>query len=117
MRMPILFADAQIAQFDINLPSQIKPLFNKSTNYGYTFLGNIIELLLFIAVFLAFGYIIFGGVKWIISQGDPKNLESARNTIIFAAIGLGVAAASVLIINVLAFFFNVPLLGCFINCT
>ncbi len=103
--------------YQVTLPSQIKPLFNQSANFGYTIIGNIITLLLFLAIFFAFGFILFGGFKWIISQGDPKNIEQARNTIFYAAIGLGVAALSVLLVNILAYFFNVSLLGCFINCS
>ena len=38
--------------------------------------------------------IIIGGLKMVTSQGDPKNIESGRNTILYAVIGVIVAIAS-----------------------
>jgi hypothetical protein len=35
--------------------------------------------------------IIIGGFKYMVSSGDPKNIESAKNTILFAIIGLVIA--------------------------
>lgn len=111
------FLADEITPYQINLPAQIKPLVNNAGNFGVDTLAKVIELLLFGGVFLAFGYVIFGGFKWIISQGDPKNIEQARNTILYAAIGLGITILSLLLVNVLGFFFNIPLLNCFINCS
>ncbi len=49
---------------------------------------NILNALLMFAGLTALALIIFSGYKYIHSGGDPKNLESARNTIIFALVGL-----------------------------
>lgn len=38
--------------------------------------------------------IIISGIKFMTSQGDPEGVKRARNTIIYAAVGLAVALAS-----------------------
>lgn len=40
-----------------------------------------------------------GGLKYITSQGDSGQMNSAKNTLIFAAVGLVVVALSQLIVN------------------
>lgn len=107
----ILLADNN--PYSVTLPSSIKSLSNVAGNFGVNTISKIIEILLTVAILLAFGFIIYGGIKWIISQGDPKNIEAARNTIYYAAIGLGVAMLSLFLVNILGYFFNVPLLGGF----
>lgn len=48
-------------------------------------LFNVAQFFGLVAVLI---YIVYGGVKWITSGGDPKALQSARDTIIHACIGL-----------------------------
>lgn len=38
--------------------------------------------------FLAFAALIYGGFRYIVAQGDPKQISSARSTITWALIGL-----------------------------
>ena len=47
-----------------------------------------IALFLIVAVILAFGFLIYGGFNWIMSEGDKTKVESARKTIIYAILGL-----------------------------
>lgn len=42
---------------------------------------------------------IVGGLKYITSQGDPAQTNSAKNTILFAAVGLVVAALAQVIVR------------------
>lgn len=97
--------------YTINLPPEIRTVFNASGTAGNNIINLVINIMLFAGVFTAFGFILFGGFKWIISQGDPKSIEGARNTIFYAAIGLGVAFLAILIVNILSFFFKIPLLS------
>lgn len=60
-----------------------------------------IQLLLGAAIILALFYVIYGGIKWMTSGGDQEKLAGARQTIIFAVIGLAIAALSFTIITVL----------------
>jgi len=63
--------------------------------------GAIISFVLFLAVFIAFIFLVIGGLRWITSGGDKSAVESARNTIIAAIIGLVVAFLAYLIITLI----------------
>lgn len=79
-------------------------------------LGAFISLLLILAVIIAVLYLILGGIKWITSHGDKAEVETARNHIMAAVLGLIIVFLAFFIINfVLTFFipgfslFNIPL--------
>ena len=44
-------------------------------------------------------FVVIGGVRYVISQGDPQNTAKAKNTIIYAAIGLAVTLLAATIVN------------------
>ncbi len=43
--------------------------------------------------------IIFGGVRYITSNGDSSNITTARNTIVFAIVGLVIVALAQIIVH------------------
>ncbi len=43
---------------------------------------------------IALVFVIWGGVDWMLSKGDPKKIGAARDRMIAAAIGLAIIAAS-----------------------
>jgi hypothetical protein len=51
----------------------------------------IINVMLFIVGILSVIMIIFGGIRYTISTGDKTRVDSAKNTIIYAVVGLVVA--------------------------
>ena len=53
-----------------------------------TAVSGAIRLLLLIAFVIAFIFLIYGGIRWILSGGDKAAAESARGTITAAIIGL-----------------------------
>lgn len=57
-------------------------------NDVYLIVAAIIEVLLRISALLAVGYVIFGGIEYILSQGEPEKTNRARKTITNALIGL-----------------------------
>jgi len=59
----------------------------------------IFEDLLRSAGALAFGFIIYGGIRYITSQGEPDNTNAARTTILNALIGAAIAAVAAAIIS------------------
>lgn len=61
----------------------------------------IVEIALRIAALVAIGFIINGGFKFILSQGEPDKATSARHTIINAVIGLVIAMLATLIVNLI----------------
>jgi hypothetical protein len=60
-----------------------------------------------IAGYTAAGFMVWGGVKYIKSQGDPAQINEARQVIYNALFGLVLAMISVAIVNFIAGAFNV----------
>lgn len=54
----------------------------------------VIEILLRIVVLVAIGYVVYGGIRFITSRGNPDKINSARNTLQDALIGLIIAVAA-----------------------
>lgn len=63
---------------------------------------NLVEILLQVSGYVAAGFIIWGGFKYMKSQGNPQNIASAKSTIMDASIGLGIALSSVAIVRYVA---------------
>lgn len=63
---------------------------------------NLIEIGMQLAGYLAVGFLIWGGVLYIKSQGEPAQVTAAKNTILNAIVGLGIVLASVAIVNFIA---------------
>lgn len=95
----------------IQLPGQINTVSILSGTFGTNIVQLGIDLFFFIGVLITFAFIFWGGVKLLISQGDKKNVEEARNTIIFSIIGFVVMCLAYLTISVIGAFFKVPLIG------
>lgn len=51
-------------------------------------LENVINTLLFFSAIVALFLIIYSGVQFITSSGDPQKVESSRKTLTFAIVGL-----------------------------
>lgn len=60
---------------------------------------SLLRALIFVAALAAFGYMVWGAVDWIMSQGDSGKVESARKKITHAMIGLALLAAMVVIFS------------------
>lgn len=63
---------------------------------------NILDIILRLVGFLAVGFVIFGGFKYITSTGSTDGMAKAKSTIMNALIGLGLSIASVGIVNAVA---------------
>jgi hypothetical protein len=59
---------------------------------------NIINVLLFAVSLLSIAFIIYGGIKYNISAGDAAKITTAKNTIMYAIIGLIVSLVAYAII-------------------
>jgi hypothetical protein len=73
----------------------------KAIQYGIT-------IAFIVAVIIALFFLIYGGIKWIMSGGDKAALETARNTIIASIIGLVLVFSSFFILNITLNFFGLP---------
>ena len=56
-----------------------------------TFGQNIIQVLVTFSGLLAAGFFVIGGISYITSSGNPENLDRAKRTITYSAIGLAVS--------------------------
>ena len=70
-----------------------------SGNDLLTPLRNIVNALLTFAAVVAVIFVIIGGVRYIVSQGDEDAQVQARNTIVYSVIGIIVIMLSTVIIN------------------
>ena len=69
-------------------------------------IGTLITIAFILAVIIALAFLIFGGIKWIISGGDKTKVEEARGTIVAALVGLVLVFLAFFVINFLLNFFN-----------
>ncbi len=69
-----------------------------STDVG-TLIKTIVNVLLFVLGAISVIMIIIGGIKYTTSQGDSSSLTSAKNTILYAVIGLTIATMAYGIVN------------------
>ena len=88
------------------LPAQIVkgqciPVFNKISD-TWLVVAAIIEMLLRIAAIAAVIMVIVGGVTYTTSMGNPEATAKARNTLIYALVGLLIAISAALIVTFLA---------------
>lgn len=73
------------------------------TGTGDTKLGplikNIVNILLFVLGAIAVIMIVIGGIRYTLSNGDSSAITGAKNTILYAVIGLVVALLAYAIVN------------------
>jgi hypothetical protein len=62
---------------------------------------NIINIAFVLATLIALAFLIFGGIKWMLSGGDKTKLEGARGTIVAALVGLVIVFLSYFILNII----------------
>jgi ABC-type Co2+ transport system permease subunit len=88
-----VFAQAGAIQDGVNSISsgQSKPLMQT--------VGDLINVFLFLLGAVAVVMVIFGGFKYVTSAGDSSAVTSAKNTILYAVVGLVVAASAYAIVN------------------
>lgn len=88
---------------------QFKALCDYTGNTFGNAIGGIITLAFVVAIVIALAFLIFGGIKWIISGGDKAGVEGARNTIVAAIVGLIVVFLSYFILNFVLSIFGLEL--------
>ena len=60
---------------------------------------QMVNMMLFAVGILSVIMLIYGGLRYILSNGDSKKVDAAKNTILYAIIGLIIAMLSYAIIN------------------
>ncbi|OGL52311.1 hypothetical protein A3K55_01545 [Candidatus Shapirobacteria bacterium RBG_13_44_7] len=72
-----------------------------------TIITTAISLIMLVVALVFFFMLVWGGLKWVMSQGDQKNVEAARNQITNALIGLAIVFAAWAIMQLISTVFGV----------
>lgn len=67
-----------------------------------TFIQSVIQVLVTLSGFIAAGFIVWGGVGYITSSGNPEALEKSKKTILYSAIGLTLVLGAFVISNIVS---------------
>lgn len=67
---------------------------------GPKFFQGSLDLLFYVAALLATIFVIFSGIQWITSGGDPIKIANAKKRLFYSIIGLLVVAGAFLILNI-----------------
>lgn len=99
-------------QFLAQLTNPVLPpsLGSGGTEQGVTIIGKLISsiggLFFLFAFCLTFLYLLTGGLSWITSGGDKSKLETARDKITNALVGLVIVAAAYAVFSLVGQFFG-----------
>jgi hypothetical protein len=81
--------------------------------FGYTCIGHLVSNSVAAAFIFSgvafFGFLVWGGVDWLVSGGDKAKVESAQKRISAALVGLAIVASSYAIYIIVLDFFGINL--------
>jgi hypothetical protein len=80
--------------------SEFSGLCLDASSFGQT-LGTIITFAFVLAGIISLIFLVWGGLRWVFSQGETKQVEGARNQIIAALVGLIFVFLSYLLVNLM----------------
>lgn len=76
-----------------------------------TIISGAINLVLLVVALVFFFILIYGGLRWIMSEGDEKAVSAARNQITNALIGLAIVFSAFAIIKLIQVVFGVDIMN------
>ena len=94
---------------DNSLPTEVLEAagcFNDTTDGLPDFIVNILLAIIAIVGVISVIYVVIGGIKYMKSSGNPDQIKTSKNTVIFALIGIAVSALAFAIVN-----FSISLTG------
>ena len=105
----LALASSAFADTTVNTcaPGQFNPLCSLTTGSFGGIVGPLIQLVFAIAVIVALFYLVWGGFKWLTSGGDKGSVQSAREHIVAAIVGLVIIFLAYFILNIILGFFGV----------
>jgi len=75
------------------------------------FLSRVLGVSLTAAAILTLAYLIWGAIDWLMSEGEPEKLKSARNKIIHTLAGLALIAIVWLLWRLTIYFLGIGTVG------
>ena len=97
----ILPNNSQVAYADAKtqIQSGLKAAGGDTKDTSSTLITKVINVMLFIIGVLSVIMIVYGGILYVISAGDSGRVSKAKNTIMYAIVGLVVALLAYAIVN------------------
>jgi hypothetical protein len=75
------------------------PVATKDLNQPGGYLNDLVDVFIYGAGFLAFTFLIVGGIRYITSTGDAKRIQAAKDTVMYSMIGLVVVILARLVVG------------------
>jgi TRAP-type C4-dicarboxylate transport system permease small subunit len=78
------------------------PVFAQSADVSKieNFIKSITQILVTVAGVTATAFFVWGGLRYITSSGSPEQLDSAKKTIVYSAVGLAIALGALVLSNI-----------------
>lgn len=114
LKNKVLYAGLVVPAFAQSDPIKLGPTGQWASLQNITvasIVSGAISLVMLAVALVFFFMLLFGGLKWVMSQGDQKNVEAARNTITNALIGLAIVFAAWAIMKLIQTVFGIDILG------
>ena len=89
-------ADVTITPISGSLPGNLQ---NNTSSAPGAYIKNFYQLALMLAGLLAFGAIVFGGIKYAVARGNPSGESEAKQWIWSALLGLILLASAYIILS------------------
>jgi hypothetical protein len=70
-----------------------------------------ISLIMLVVALVFFFMLVLGGLRWVMSEGDEKNVTNARNQITNALIGLAIVFAAWAIVKLIETIFGISIIS------
>lgn len=67
-----------------------------------TFIQSVIQVMVTLSGLIAAGFIVWGGVGYITSSGNPEALDRSKKTILYSAIGLTLVLGAFVLSNMVS---------------
>jgi len=109
LSFPTWYRGLQKSDCEIKSPSELDSGSGKNdgvSNFIWIIVLNVIEIAMQVVGYLAAGFIIYGGFKYITGAGAPDKITAGRKLILNAVIGLVISLLAVVIVNIVLRGFN-----------
>jgi hypothetical protein len=70
------------------------------------FITKMVDAAIIISSLICLGYLLWGGLDWLLSGGDKQKYEAARDKMMHAAIGLALIVAVFAVWKLILYFFG-----------
>jgi type IV secretion system pilin len=84
-----------------DVPAQCVPQISSISDI-WLIVAAIVDMLLRLAGLVSIAFVIYGGIMFITSQGDPGKTNKARQTIINALIGVSISIVATIVVTFIA---------------